>query len=85
VQRNNELVQRNNNECAATTSNRCAVIKIVIKIKEINVIRFFKGRPGVSVMITLQQCADLMGLAPHELELELCAVPSLRHKSLLGS
>ena len=34
-------------------------------------------------MITMQQCADLMGLAPHELG--LCAVPSPRHKSLLGS
>jgi hypothetical protein len=43
----------------------------------------FGERTGVNVMITMQQCADLMGLAPHELE--LCAVPSLRHKSLLGS
>ena len=76
-------MQRNNFECIAATLNRCTVNKIVIKIRGINVISFFEGRPGVRVMITLQQCADLIGLAPHEFE--LCALPSLRHKSLLGS
>jgi len=34
-------------------------------------------------MITMNQCADLAGLA-HD-ELALCAVPSARHKSLLSS
>jgi hypothetical protein len=34
-------------------------------------------------MITMNQCADLAGLAPDELA--LCAVPSARHKSLLSS
>jgi len=34
-------------------------------------------------MISLGQCADLLGLAPDELA--LCAVPSKRHESLLRS
>jgi hypothetical protein len=34
-------------------------------------------------MISLRQCADLIGLAPNEMD--LCAVPAARHKSLLGS
>ena len=34
-------------------------------------------------MITLNECADLIGLAPDELL--LCAIPSARHKSLLKS
>jgi hypothetical protein len=34
-------------------------------------------------MITMQECADVAGVAPHELA--LCAVPSARHKSLLMS
>ena len=32
-------------------------------------------------MITLTQCAELIGIAPNELD--LCSVPSARHKSLL--
>ena len=34
-------------------------------------------------MITMRECADVAGIAPHELA--LCAVPSARHKSLLTS
>ena len=34
-------------------------------------------------MITMNECADLVGLAPDELP--LCAIPSTRHKSLLKS
>ena len=34
-------------------------------------------------MITINECADLVGLAPDELP--LCAIPSARHKSLLKS
>jgi hypothetical protein len=34
-------------------------------------------------MITMKQCADFIGIAPHELL--LCAIPSARHKSLLTS
>lgn len=34
-------------------------------------------------MITMKQCADVAGLAPHELA--VCAVPSIRHNSLLRS
>ena len=34
-------------------------------------------------MITMTECADLVGLAPNELP--LCAIPSIRHASLLRS
>ena len=34
-------------------------------------------------MITMTQCAELVGLAPDQLL--LCAIPSARHKSLLRS
>ena len=34
-------------------------------------------------MITMQECADVAWVTPHELS--LCAVPSARHKSLLMS
>ena len=34
-------------------------------------------------MITMTQCADFIGIAPHQLL--LCAIPSARHKSLLRS
>lgn len=34
-------------------------------------------------MISMQQCAEAVGLAPHELA--LCAIPAARHKTLLAS
>jgi hypothetical protein len=34
-------------------------------------------------MITMTECADIVGLAPDELH--LCAIPSIRHASLLKS
>jgi hypothetical protein len=34
-------------------------------------------------MITMQQCAEVAGLAPQELA--LCAIPAERHKTLLTS
>ncbi len=34
-------------------------------------------------MITLKQCAELIGIAPNDLN--ICAIPSARHSSLLES